>query len=47
MPATFDAAAFEKMTKDLRVEEKKAMSEYHQFISDLQGKRVIVIEPEN
>lgn len=47
VPATFDAAAFEKMTKDLRVEEKKAMSEYHQFISDLQGKRVIVIEPEN
>ena len=47
VPATFDPAAFEKMAKDLRVEEKKAMSEYHQFISDLQGKRVIVIEPEN
>lgn len=47
VPATFDLAAFEKMVKDLRVEEKKAMSEYQQFISDLQGKRVIVIEQEN
>lgn len=47
VPATFAPAAFEKMTKDLRVEEKEAMGKYHQFISDLQGKRVIVIEPEN
>ena len=35
-----------KMAKDLRVEEKKAMREYQDFISGLQGKRVIVIEPE-
>ena len=47
VPATFAPAAFEKMTKDLRVEEKEAMGKYHQFISDLQGKRVIVIKPEN
>ena len=46
VPASFDSAAFERMATDLRVEEKKAMSEYQQFISDLQGKRVIVIEPE-
>lgn len=46
VPNAFDAAAFEKMAKDLRVEEKKAMREYQDFISGLQGKRVIVIEPE-
>lgn len=47
VPTSFDSAAFEKMAKVLRVEEKKAMGEYQQFISDLQGKRVIVIEPGN
>lgn len=46
-PIAFDSAAFEKMAKDLRVEEKKSMIEYHQFISDLQDKRVIVIERED
>ena len=46
VPSAFDAAAFEQMSKDLRVEEKKAMREYQRFISELQGKRVIVIEPE-
>ena len=46
VPAAFDATAFEKMEKDLRVEEKTAMRAYQQFISDLQGKRVIVVESE-
>ena len=46
VPEAFDTVAFEKMAKGLRVAEKKAMSEYQQFITDLQGKRVIVIEPE-
>ncbi len=46
VPGAFDAAAFEKMSKDLRVEEKKAMREYQRFISDMQGKKVIVIAPE-
>lgn len=44
VPVAFDATAFEKMAKDLRVEEKDAMRAYHRFITDLQGKRVIVIE---
>ena len=46
VPIVFDAAAFEQMSKDLRVEEKKAMREYQRFISELQGKKVIVIDPE-
>ncbi len=46
VPNAFNATAFERMSKDLRVEEKEAMRAYHRFISDLQGKRVIVIEPE-
>ena len=46
VPSVFDATAFEKMSKDLRVEEKKAMREYQDFISNLQGKKVIVIEHE-
>ena len=46
VPNVFDEAAFEKMAKDLNSSEEKAMREYQQFISDLQGKRVIVIEPE-
>ena len=46
VPNAFNATAFERMSKDLRVEEKEAMRAYHRFIHDLQGKRVIVIEPE-
>lgn len=46
VPTVFDDAAFEKMAKDLNPIEKKAMREYQRFISDLQGKKVIVIEPE-
>ena len=47
VPLVFDTAAFEKMLKDLNSDEALAMRKYHQFISELQGKRVIVIEPEN
>ena len=47
VPKVFNSAAFEKMAKDLRIEEKEAMREYQGFISGLQGKRVIVIEPED
>ena len=46
VPNAFDAAAFEKMAKDLNSTEEKTMREYQRFISDLQGKKVIVIEPE-
>ena len=46
VPAVFDAAAFEKMAKDLNSDEASAMRKYQQFISSLQNKRVIVIEPE-
>lgn len=46
VPSVFDAAAFEKMAKDLNSTEEKFMREYQRFISDLQGKRVIVIEQE-
>ena len=45
VPATLDPAAFEKMAKDLNSSEEKAIREYQRFISDLQGKRVIVIDP--
>ena len=47
VPNVFDEAAFEKMAKDLNSSEEKAMRDYQRFISDLQGKRVIVIEPGN
>ena len=47
VPTVFDDADFEKMAKDLNSSEEKAMRDYQRFISDLQGKRVIVIEPEN
>ena len=43
-PSLFDASSFEEMTKVLGPEQEKAMREYQQFISDMQGKRVIVIE---
>lgn len=47
IPALFDPGAFEEMARDLNPEEEPAMREYQRFISDLQGKHVIVIEPEN
>ena len=47
VPNIYDANSFEKMAKDLNSNEEKAMREYQRFISDLQGKRVIVIEPED
>jgi len=47
VPTAYDTQLFEKMTKALGEEQEKAMREYQRFISDLQGKRVIVIDPEN
>lgn len=47
VPTVFNADAFEEMTKIVNSEAEKAMREYQRFISDLQGKRVIVIEPED
>ena len=46
IPSLFDPDAFEKMARDLNPKEEPAMREYQRFITDLQGKRVIVIEPE-
>ena len=46
VPTVYSVSSFEKMAKDLNPDESKAMREYQRFISDLQGKRVIVIEPE-
>ncbi len=45
VPTVFDDADFDKMEKDLNPIEKKAMRAYQDFISGLQGKKVIVIEP--
>ena len=47
VPEVFDTVAFEKMAKDLNSDEALVMRKYQQFISELQGRRVIVIEPEN
>lgn len=48
VPQVFEETAFKVMEEDLRPSEKAAMRGYQAFISDLrrQGKRVIVIEPE-
>ena len=46
VPKTVDSEAFEKMAKKVNSEAETAMREYQRFISDLQGKRDIVIEPE-
>ena len=46
VPTVYNASLFEKMVKDVNPNEGKAMREYQRFISSLQGKRVIVIEPE-
>ncbi len=46
VPTVFNADAFEEMIKIVDPEAEKAMREYQRFISDLHGKRVIVIEPE-
>lgn len=39
-------AEFEKLAKALSSKQQESMREYHNFISDLQGKKVVVIEPE-
>ena len=46
VPNVFNPEAFEKMAKKVNSETEKAMREYQSFISGLQGKRVIVIDPE-
>lgn len=38
---------FERMEENLPLPQKKAMRAYHDFIKDLQGKRIIVISPED
>ena len=46
VPTVYNSSSFETMAKALGTEQEKAMREYQRFISELQGKRVIVIEPE-
>jgi len=46
VPTALDVDKFEKMTKHLNPNEEEAMREYQRFITDLQGKSVIVIEKE-
>lgn len=43
VPAPYDEAAFAKMTQKIGTKDAEAMKEYHQFILELQGKRVIVV----
>ena len=47
VPDALDAAAFDKLFVRLLSGEKPALEKYQRFISGLQGKRIIVIEPEN
>ena len=47
VPMVFNSEAFEKMAEIVNSEAEDAMRKYQQFISDLQGKRVIVIERED
>ena len=46
VPKAFDDSAFNDATKDLLSGEKEVLRKYQQFISELQGKRVIVIDRE-
>lgn len=43
VPAPYDEAAFENMLQMVGSRDEAAMREYHQFIRQLQGKRVIVV----
>lgn len=47
VPDALDKSAFDKLSVRLLSGEKPALEEYQRFISDLQGKRVIVIAPED
>lgn len=47
VPDALDTTAFDELFVRLLPGEKPTLKEYHRFISDLQGKRVIVIEPED
>ncbi len=46
VPNAYDAKAFDEMKQRLNPKQEEKIQEYQRFISDLQGKRVIVIEPE-
>ena len=47
VPDALSQAAFDKISAGLLPGEKPVLEEYQRFVSDLQGKRVIVIEPED
>lgn len=47
VPTALDQTAYDNLSKRLLTAEKPVLRDYQQFIFDLQGKRVIVIEPEN
>ena len=47
VPQPFGDSAFNDVTKDLLSGEKEMLGRYQEFISGLQGKRVIVIERED
>lgn len=47
VPTALDQTAYDNLYKRLLTAEKPVLQDYQQFIFDLQGKRVIVIEPEN
>ena len=46
VPALLEDKAFEKMANGLGSSNEKAVRRYQEFITSLQGKRVIVVEPE-
>ena len=47
VPTALDQPSYDKLSERLLKAEKPVLLDYQRFISDLQGKRVIVIEPEN
>ena len=46
VPIAYDATAFDEMKQRLNPKQEEKIQEYQRFISDLQGKKVIVIESE-
>ena len=46
VPEALDPVSYDKLSERLLTAEKPVLLEYQRFISDLQGKQVIVIEPE-
>lgn len=47
VPNAYDVKAFDELKQRLNPKQEEKIQEYQRFISDLQGKRIIVIEPEN